>query len=151
MYRGKMLLYSKLHEFLHREGCKVVDLMGVDNSLKYVKIQTKAGSCAIITIPPTHNMRCDLKQVTPLTLWEPRDSGFESILTTDPSIPIAKEILAESTPEGYIDFLKRLHHSVSSLCYNIGIISREYLSILTSSGGVDVYRFRNYSEKAYNY
>lgn len=142
-----MLLYSKLYEFLTQCGCKIGELLGKDGILRYVKFQTKQGTPCLLYISSRHEMKCDSKQLTPLTKWSSKKStGFESILTLDPTIPLIKEIFAESSPEGYINFLKRLSHSMGSIPYRAGILSKEYLTILHKDNEVDTYYVKGPSE-----
>lgn len=138
-----MLLYSKLFEFLSKAGCKVTELLGGDDCLRYVRFQTSRNTPCLLYISSKHQMRCDSKQLTPLTKWAVKQpTGFDSILTLDPTVPLVKEILAESSPEGYINFLRRLAHSITSIPYRAAILSKEYLTVLNKDGGVDTYHIK---------
>jgi hypothetical protein len=143
-----MLLYSKLYDLLtgrHISAgrpalrCTVKEIYGRNDKLRYVHFNTENGIPCLLYIPSKHEVKMDSKKFLSLQRWTDKEVNFEAILAADPDVSIVKEIKATSSPQGMIDLVKRLEPSLKSIPYKIGIISEEYLIVLTEDGEIDVF------------
>lgn len=143
-----MLLYSKLYDLLTGRStsggrpalrCTVKELYGRNDRLRYIHFNTENGIPCLLYISSKHDIKMESKKFLSLSRWKDEDVNFEAVLAADPDISIVKEIQATSSPQGFIDLMKRLGPSLKAIPYNISLISNEYLMVLDEEGEIDVF------------
>lgn len=150
-----MLLYSKLYDLLTGRStsngkpalrCTVRELYGRNEKLRYIYFNTENDIPCLLYIPSKHEIKMDAKKFLVLSRWRDEQINFEAVLAADPDISIVKEVHASSSPQGFIDLIKRIEPSLKSIPYNIGIISEEFLIVLDQYGEIDVFHINGPKE-----
>ncbi len=134
-----MLLYSKLYDLITGRSksqnsqalkCTVKEIYGFNDQLQFIHFNTENNVPCLLYIPPRFEIKMGGKKFLPLLKWNENRVNFESILAADSEISIIPEVQATSSPQGLIEFIKRLEPSLKSISYKIGVISEEYLIVL---------------------
>jgi hypothetical protein len=154
-----MLLYSKLYDLLTKSGngkfelkCTIKELFGRNDSLKYIYFQTESEISCLLNISSKHEIKMDTLRILPdgttqknvkkflsLSRWTDSRIGFDAVIAVDPEMTMVKEIKANSSPYSFIDLLKKIYPSLTSIPYRAALLSHEYLLVLNDAGDVDVY------------
>lgn len=144
-----MLLYSKIHDLLTGKpgtastpatlrggaeksksglNCTVKEIYGVNDRLKYVYFHTKTDIPCLLHIPDKHEVNMGSWRFIRLVEWSEAES-LNSVLAADHDFSSVKKIKAAGSPLGYIRFLKKLKPSLSTIEYNVALLTDEFLVV----------------------